>query len=229
MCYNSQSFLALNFCTFTPRLRRHLKVLCQDFAIQWVHRMDHEFAPPWRSHFVISIYAHYIFLLFTSFPHCSLKSCMPLAPQLSPRMLSAPLQMLLWQFSAPELLLGFLSTVKIRFFSTPRMDIQSCCANCCGKSCRKRPGKACRFGVRPPEHGQMSWGQLDEAMQHVQSCSSQLSSNRSALNLTTADRTFERGWHFNCSHWHGSNQLVMHKHLFERIRGWLCKLEQYSN
>ncbi len=115
--------------------------------------MDHEFAPP--------------FLLFTSFPHCSLKSCMPLAPQLSPRMLSAPLQMLLWQFSAPELLLGFLSTVKIRFFSTPRMDTQSCCANCCGKSCRKRPGKACRFGVRPPEHGQMSWGQLDEAMQHV--------------------------------------------------------------
>lgn len=31
-------------------------------------------------------------------------------------------------------------------------------------------------------------------MQHVQGCSSQLSSRRSALNLTTADRTFKRGY-----------------------------------
>ena len=105
----------------------------------------------------------------------------PLAPQLSPRTLSAPLQEHL-----AKALVKRKSLLRTDGPSTPRMDAQSC-ANC--TVCRKRPGKACRKAG--------AWSNVlraTEAMQHVQGCSSQLSSRRSALNLTTADRTFKRGY-----------------------------------
>lgn len=123
---------------FTPRLWRHLKVLCQDFAIQWVHQMDHELAPPWRSHSVVSI-MHTTLLHISPFSRLSSLSLVKVVHASCTTTVSKNAKRTVAGASGKSELAAWVSLNGC--FPTPRMDAQSS-ANC--TVCRKRPGKACR-------------------------------------------------------------------------------------